>query len=534
MRKIVVADDESWIRRGIIQLIPWERWGLELAGEAEDGEEAFAMAMEIRPDILFLDMRMPEWDGRTLLRMFHEQLPDMIVIVVSGYSDFEYTKQAIRYRAFEYIVKPVKEKELLTALDKALQELEQRDSPHIPPELWLRQQVAGLHVPSETNGGIGGNDELATVAKTVGVIQADDYPYACDHPMPQLFADMLKQTVPFYPDLADGWTVIESEESEEEAIFMYSGQADAQALSSLFEAVLDRLRQAYATASIGVSKPVLDPSLLREAYMQARYALSGKPVSKRMCVRFAAGTHEETTYVYPQEEEHQFLTALQSRNGEASQAALSGFFQALDRDDVSVEAMRRAIAMFVHSVDKWLGLYNCNLRDVCGHDSPTLAERFRNRNEPWSVQRELLALWFPALTDFFLTMDSLEGDQIGKEAVRQIERYYYLPLSLQEMAGQHHVNADYLGRLIKKVTGKNFVEYLTDLRLHKSKDLIRSSHYKNYEIAAMVGYEDYRYFSQVFKRKLGMTIGEYREQLAKDKQEHHPRTTDSGRQGGKP
>ncbi|MBW7456417.1 response regulator, partial [Paenibacillus sepulcri] len=69
MRSVMVVDDERWIRRGLIQSIPWERLGLELAGEAGDGEDAYQMALELAPDLLFLDMRMPGLDGKELLGM---------------------------------------------------------------------------------------------------------------------------------------------------------------------------------------------------------------------------------------------------------------------------------------------------------------------------------------------------------------------------------------------------------------------------------------------------------------------------------
>src|SRR5688572_9234976 len=111
MRKVLIVDDEKWVRKGLIQSIAWDRFGLELAGEAADGREGYELARRIRPDILFLDMRMPGVDGKELIGMLNRDMPGMITIVVSGYSDFEYTKEAIRNKAFEYLLKPVKKDE---------------------------------------------------------------------------------------------------------------------------------------------------------------------------------------------------------------------------------------------------------------------------------------------------------------------------------------------------------------------------------------------------------------------------------------
>lgn len=97
-----------------------------------------------------------------------------------------------------------------------------------------------------------------------------------------------------------------------------------------------------------------------------------------------------------------------------------------------------------------------------------------------------------------------------REIQKLIELHYDQPLSLPQIAESRFLNADYVGRLFKKTTGSNFVDYLTEYRIAKATELMRYPQYKNYEIAELVGYEDYRYFSQIFKKKTGQTIGEYR------------------------
>ncbi len=100
----------------------------ELVGEAGDGEEAYKIALAEKPDLLFLDMRMPGLDGKQLLGMLHRDLPDLLTIVVSGYSDFEYTKEAIRHKAFEYLLKPVKKDELVSVLERAVAKMKQQET----------------------------------------------------------------------------------------------------------------------------------------------------------------------------------------------------------------------------------------------------------------------------------------------------------------------------------------------------------------------------------------------------------------------
>lgn len=148
MRRVMIVDDEKWIRRGLIQSISWNEWGLELVGEASDGAEGYEMALIKKPDLLFLDMRMPGLDGKQLLAMLSQEVPDLLTIVISGYSDFEYTKEAIRHKAFDYLLKPVKKDELAAVVEKALLELDRREAEklktsRVQGEDWLRQLLQG-------------------------------------------------------------------------------------------------------------------------------------------------------------------------------------------------------------------------------------------------------------------------------------------------------------------------------------------------------------------------------------------------------
>ncbi|MBD2867436.1 response regulator transcription factor [Paenibacillus arenilitoris] len=124
MIKVLIVDDESWTRDIIKAFGEWERLGMEIAGEANDGQEAFRLAEALEPHIVITDMRMPGTDGVRLLEQLNGRYPRMKAVVVSGYDDFQYAKHALRYRAVDYLLKPVDPKELNAALLKCKNELE--------------------------------------------------------------------------------------------------------------------------------------------------------------------------------------------------------------------------------------------------------------------------------------------------------------------------------------------------------------------------------------------------------------------------
>ncbi|MFC3787224.1 response regulator [Paenibacillus sp. GCM10012307] len=123
MYDVLIIDDEPWSREVVKTLVPWEDLGLRQAGEAEDGREGLRLADELSPHIIITDMRMPGIDGVELLKQLNERYPEIKIVVMSGYDDWLYLKQAIRSRAIEYLLKPIDAEELKAALSRCLAEL---------------------------------------------------------------------------------------------------------------------------------------------------------------------------------------------------------------------------------------------------------------------------------------------------------------------------------------------------------------------------------------------------------------------------
>ncbi len=125
MYKVLIIDDELWSREVVKSLGEWESMDLTVVGEAENGAEGLRMVAQMEPDIVISDMRMPGIEGVELLKMFDERFPSLKVIIMSGYDDFVYLKQAIHSRVIEYLLKPIKPEELNAALAQCVQDLEQ-------------------------------------------------------------------------------------------------------------------------------------------------------------------------------------------------------------------------------------------------------------------------------------------------------------------------------------------------------------------------------------------------------------------------
>ena len=126
MVKVFLVEDESIIRRGIRDNIAWESHGFEFVGEAGDGEYAYPLLLNTKPDILITDIKMPFMDGLELSRLVKKSLPKTRIIILSGYNEFEYAQKAIKMEVLDYILKPIDDDELHDAVQRAVERLKEQ------------------------------------------------------------------------------------------------------------------------------------------------------------------------------------------------------------------------------------------------------------------------------------------------------------------------------------------------------------------------------------------------------------------------
>ncbi len=124
MYKIIIVDDEVWVRRGLLKQIEWEKLNASLAGEAADGEEGYELALAVKPHIVITDVKMPGSDGIELMERIQSSLPNTRVVVISGYSEFELVQKALINKAVNYILKPINETDLNRSISMAIEEIQ--------------------------------------------------------------------------------------------------------------------------------------------------------------------------------------------------------------------------------------------------------------------------------------------------------------------------------------------------------------------------------------------------------------------------
>lgn len=518
MIKVMLVDDEEMTRSGLREFISWEQLGLEVAGEAEDGEEALERFMLLRPEIVLCDVRMPRMDGITLAGKLKELAPDCKIIFLSGYSDVAYLKSAIKLQAVDYIEKPVQIHELEAllgrtaeeisksreenskllqirkALDenlaeltgKALKELFQLSSPADPGTERILEELFALH------GGFPREGKYICCVFTAR--EAAEW----DLWEGQAIAEGKAQELMLLAAVMDGMGVV---------CFSIRSDSELERISLWLNRMLRKEdnQQAY---SAGVGSICHHPAALGRSYREALKALQH---------RFYRGWNTSIWHsklpqegqlkqlLFDKQNYIRFEELLKQRDIDAAIDLLDQcvndlvLFPSPDIDAVRTKLFRWYVAM--------TKLY------------PETMWEFEN-DELWSsvfVAGELYTIRNFMIRRLGIIKENMEiiGQPAEKSVIREVVKYiqanYDGDVSIASIAGHVYLTPTYLCILFKKEKGISINDYITQFRIEKAKQLLKDRKLKLYEIAGKVGYQDANYFAKVFRKLTGMNPSEFRE-----------------------
>ncbi|OMF30760.1 hypothetical protein BK133_16610 [Paenibacillus sp. FSL H8-0548] len=535
MLKLIIVDDEPLIREGL-KSMPWEQWGCIVAGEAEDGEDGLAVVEEVRPNFIITDIRMPGMDGLTFAEKVKERYPEIEILMLTGYQDFNYAKTAMHIGIHDLLLKPTKFDELEATVRKLVQEIQERTKSQNDYDQ-LRTQMQSA-VPLLKNKLV--HDLLHGHLYTPTVIKARlaSFGITIDH-----YVVMSVQ-------IDDRKAFEQQYSSEDRTLFEFAvmniaeetaNKVDKQAIidfdHDLFSIVLsfeqehnvdmcERLSMNIGldiqkgirtflpfTVSIGISNKGDQIEQINQAYLQSVEALNHKFfLGDDSIVRFRdISKTSESAYIFGEEDKQDIINGL--RVGDIEKVR-----EVVDRIKRNV-GLSRGVEI-QHLKISLMELAFGSVR-IIGQFNPDLVDRLMQAALPFSKSESFATvdrLFSECLHMFELiaqVVNAARQSNLGssvKEIMKLIEGEYEDEISLDMLADRFKLSTAYLSRLIRKETGKTFMENLTDVRMERAKLLLANGSKKVYEVAELVGYKDMSYFIQVFKKRLGMTPNEYKEQ----------------------
>ena len=542
MLKTFLVEDEVVIREMIKKTIPWEQYGFELAGEAADGEMALPLILKSKPDLLITDIKMPFMDGLTLCRLVKKELPDIRIVILSGYDDFNYAKQAISIGVEDYLLKPITK----NAFIERLKEIHNR----YEHEKTQREYYEKFRLEMQEYEKNASRDFFETL------VRADSDLAELYRRADKLNLDIVAEAyniLIFTPDTSEGNYNSYEECSDWEAevqdkintyflnhpvailfrhqVFSYAilvkGQKDTieKNTEECVKAIQDIMDQTERRTDwfIAVGKSADRLSMLGHSYRTAVRANSFRYLYDGHILDYQSLEAQKEN---PSDSRREDSVQLRNVNINALNPAIlqkflsSGlaeevddfirdYFNAIGQEPMGSLVFRNYVVLNVRfSVLSFLKKLGCDDSEISGQEMENIMD------ETGKTIEAAVAYCGKILKKAIALRDENAGDQnrsVLKLAVDFIDHNYMdEEISLNKAAHVANVSANHFSALFSQNMGQTFTEYLTDLRMSKAKELLRCTAMRSSEIAGEVGYKDAHYFSYLFKKTQGMTPSEYR------------------------
>lgn len=528
--KLIVADDEKWVRAAITNTIPFDRLGLELTCEASNGIEALELCRLHKPDILITDILMPGLSGLELIEKLRSQFPDLKIIIISGYSEFEYSRTAMKLGVSDYILKPVDETELEQALSRAINALKAERS-KTAEELDIRSRYK-LALPIVHEKFL--NSLIMPNSMTLANIKSNlkdygiDLPYSCYTvavfvPIcPRAFCragshdSFLKLVSWIMRRYSCAVTFnVHTDEHPVACIINHPGHEDESFLSKALTLCLNLFRYKYnSELIIGLSTQSHQLKSLPELYLEAFNALDASFWEGNGNIyRYKAGLLSDTLgYKYPEHNIEKIVYGVQLSDCQP-------FYNCIDSISSHFLTQKECKPKPSLVCDFFWSL----IQAVTGRLGVSMSfieyEKVLINQHPYEFIKKTRSFRLLCsnikdmayrICEHYACINSSYGGNVIEAVKRIMSQNYQNDISLDKIARFVHLNATYLSELFKKDTGMSFVEYKTMLRMENAKQLLLSTGMSASEISSRVGYTDPKYFSKLFKRFTGKTVHKFK------------------------
>lgn len=520
--KVLLVDDEPIILRSLKVAIPWEELGLTIVGEARNGEVALRLIEETLPQIIISDIRMPVIDGIALMKEVLPRSSRLIFIFISGYGEFEYAREALRQGAFDYLLKPIDHDELTEMLNRATAKLDrQKENEQLMLSVQTLSTLARERMLAEfTQGNPRPLQHLKWLENSeleseyfMAVVRLDDYSaltaqWSAAEKRLWLFA---------VRNILEEWSLENGVLSvfpfyNGEWILLFPGTL-GDGRRELGEHLIAGIQKySKLSCSVGISRSTRGINQLSTVYPLA---------SKALYQRFYSGQagvfiDEETPVTgsrevkYPKELELALIESIRTLNQERMLALFDELASFIEGQSLPQELAEQLI------IEMIVVLYR-QFEHLNMHSDWSLEGLLSRLNGLGTLSSMIAALKIE-FREWMLESNKTTSREDGRSVVEKSKRYieanYHKDLSIEEVAEVADLSISHFCTLFKQISGYTFLEFVTHCRMEKAKYILRSSNVKVYQVAPLVGYQDPRYFTQVFKKATGKTPTEYREEHA--------------------
>lgn len=509
--KLLIADDEIDVREGIRYLLDWASLGFIICGEGKNGPDTLDKILTLQPDVVLMDIRMPKLSGLEVVKTALEHGFSGKFIIISGYSDFAYAKEAIQYGVTCYLTKPIDEEELQRAAQEAKESLEQQ-----------REQQKKLTVYRDKARESILTEIICNQADYFYLDYLDYHDLVLESPVYQIviytnynhesfqtawdFADILRLANKNYNSLDH---IVRNHQD----VILLKGDFALKRFQELLTRHISQPQKGSPLDSLFLTygRPVYSVEHIHRSYEDA---------SLLMKRRFFCGYNQHVLgYQDIPEDYSQNVNRADMETCYAQRIA--DYIQTGNRRMVQEQLQKITSDLFY--ADAEVSILKHYLADIMIQIKGIISRTYGSMDIPLPSNAAIISTveekyYLYEILQFFMVQFEMCINAIGsptRESVIDgildyIGHHYQENLRLGAIAELFGYNSSYLGKIFSKTTGKNFNAYIDELRIAHARELLCSGQYKVYEVAQLVGYSNVDYFHKKFKKYVGESPAEYR------------------------
>lgn len=537
MYRILLVDDEALIREGVSENVAWEKCGYELAGSCENGREALDFIQRNPVDVVLTDICMPYLDGMELSKRLSEDYPEIKIILLSGFDEFEYAKKAIRYGVKEYLLKPITAQEMgetLLALKEKMdqeQAVEKRIS-NMTATYHKGQILLYANVLMDLLRGCKTEEEsrkelqevgisLNAAAYQVGIVELDVYAKSDKLSEQQKKESALMAFVLFNisQELVMKYHAGEVCQGKDHRTFLllHSNKPVEfrKVMEKLCAEIIEHMNQVMKLeVNIGLGgsvkelKDVFQSCEEAEEALEYHYLLGGNQVFEMKTIR------EEKKQINAEKLTQDILLHVKENAPQKVKADIVQLVDLLRECRCDKQGIQRILQRIVDMVEELKKTSDLEPEAGNKQKEETLCEIFSAGDLERAA--DLLHCYCVNTGEELDNHKNIGGKKYAVLAMDYMEKQYTnCDLSLQTVCDYLNISPSRFSTIFKNATGNTFMEALTKIRMQKAKELLENTDKKNYEIAERVGFNDPHYFSIAFKKVTGKTPTEYAKEMKK-------------------
>lgn len=539
MYKVLLVDDEADVREGLVQEINWAACGFTVVGTAENGQEAMELADRLELDVVITDISMPFQNGLKLSEWLRVHYPLVKIVILTGYDEFDYARQAIRLSVDEYLLKPFSADSFTELLHKIRHQIEtevaQRENveqlkEHYRTSLPLLREtfLASLLTRKLSKSAIqektmNYNIQLNGTRYTAAVIAlhfSDDAGKAGSEHSLRYSGDldlMLHAMLNITKEISESQCIgsafihqdrivlLAVDEYSQEEVWLIRLQ---ETLESILKSIVHYLK---LSVTIGVGSVVTDLANVKYSFGDAMLALDYRLVLGSEKVIFIHDVEERRgeKLRFDELKEQALIRSLKVGTTEELMEAVEAIFSDLLQSTYTYSDIQVYLLEVVTAVMRTAKDADIDLDELFGAGFQLHTEIFKFSGLQ-DAQR-----WFYDLCARIMKHISSKRQHTYKDIVEKAilytkEHYSDPDISIQILCSHLHISTGYFSGVFKKEIKMTFVQYLMFIRMEAAKELLRTSELKAFEIAERVGFADPNYFSFCFKKQVGISPKDYR------------------------